>query len=48
MDRKKYEKMDGWMDRKKNMKKWMVGWIKKQMDGWMDKKYEKKYGWLDG
>ena len=28
--------MDGWMD-KKNMKKWMVGWIK-NMDGWMDKK----------
>ena len=28
--------MDGWMDRKKYMKK---------MDGWMDKKID---GWLDG
>ena len=27
------------------MKKWMVGWIKKQMDGWMDEK--KMDGWMD-
>ena len=34
--------MDGWMDKKKYMKK---------MDGWMDmvgKKNMKKNGWLDG
>ena len=33
--------MDGWMDRKKEKKRWMVGWIKKikkYMDGWKDKK----------
>ena len=35
MDGKK--QMDGWMDRKKNIKKWMVG--RKKMitiDGWLD------------
>ena len=44
--------MDGWMDKKKIKKIWMVGWIKKYMKkiwmvGWI-KKNEKKYGWLDG
>ena len=40
--------MDGWMDRKKYMKK-MDGWMdkkRKNIDGWwMDRK---KDGWLDG
>ena len=29
MDRKKYEKklMDGWMDKKIEKNRWMVGWI---------------------
>ena len=36
VDGQKNEKIDGWMDRKKYMKK---------MDGWMDKKID---GWLDG
>ena len=43
MDMKK--QMDGWMAKKIQKKRWMVGWIKKrwmvgkkQMDGWMDKK----------
>ena len=55
---KKYmKKIDGWMD-KKYMKKWVVGWKKKQMDGWMErkkrwmvgwiKKITEKNGWLEG
>ena len=44
--------MDGWMDKKNEKNRWMVGWIKKyekNMDGWMDKKiYEKNMdGWMD-
>ena len=43
MDKKYYEKIDGWLD---GIEKYMDGgWIKKyeKMDGWMDiKKYEKK------
>ena len=48
MDKKIYEKMDGWMDKKQ-----MDGWMdrkkkKKKMDGWKDKNMKKIDGWLEG
>ena len=45
--------MDGWMDKKKEKKRWMVGWIKKYMKkiwmvGWIKKMKKNGDGWLDG
>ena len=40
------KKKDGWLDGQKTyMKRWMVGWIKKQMDGWMDMKKRWMVAW---